>query len=154
MISKAAWSATRVNSLSIESYMSYQSEQERKRQAEKMKVIDFSHYSSTAWYALNKKCASSKGSYEYDRAGDACDDVKGCIEAIASQGRGSASYETKKSALETLRKIGKSIVSSNGVIAMNVPNQPCVKCCDPQQLKNAKAWGSLRMKKELSFRRC
>ncbi|MCJ1384528.1 hypothetical protein MMC17_007645 [Xylographa soralifera] len=62
------------------------------------KVIDFDHYSKTAWRAINTQYKS----------------IKGCIMDIRKKCPAGASYGTKKSALETLRKIGKTVCMSGG----------------------------------------
>ncbi|MCJ1282667.1 hypothetical protein MMC26_001992 [Xylographa opegraphella] len=66
------------------------------------KVIDFDHYSKTAWRAINTHS-------------------KSCIMDIRRMCPAEASYGTKKSALETLRKIGKTgCVSGGDVIGSEV----------------------------------
>ncbi|KAK3647031.1 hypothetical protein LTR56_008197 [Elasticomyces elasticus] len=97
--------------------------QERARAMERAKVVDLSHYSGEAWYALNIKYRSSKGSVEYDCAGDAFGDILGYIAQILKQAHPDTSYGTKKSALETLRKIGKSIVFASSTLGSEVRKQ-------------------------------
>ncbi|MCJ1432355.1 hypothetical protein MMC27_001711 [Xylographa pallens] len=78
------------------------------------KVIDFDHYSKTAWRAINTQYKSMKGSYQYKASSGVQDDVVGCIKGIRKKCSAGASYGTKKSALETLRKIGKTVCMSGG----------------------------------------
>ena len=52
------------------------------------------------------------GSKQFDMSGNAFREVKDCIATIDKECPDHASFGTKKSALETLRKIGKSIVLS------------------------------------------
>ncbi|MCJ1391275.1 hypothetical protein MMC18_004138 [Xylographa bjoerkii] len=82
--------------------------------AESARVIDFDHYSKTAWRAINLQYKSMKGSYQYNASCGVQDDVVGCIEDIRKQCPAGVSYGTKKSALETLRKIGKTVCLSGG----------------------------------------
>ncbi|MCJ1398459.1 hypothetical protein MMC11_001659 [Xylographa trunciseda] len=82
--------------------------------AQSAKVIDFDHYSKTAWRAINLQYKSMKGSYQYNASFGVQKDVVGCIKTIAKQCSAGASYGTKKSALETLRKIGKTVCMSGG----------------------------------------
>ncbi|KAK4897552.1 hypothetical protein LTR27_004696 [Elasticomyces elasticus] len=96
---------------------------ERARAIERAKVVDLSHYSGKAWYVLNKKYRSSKGSVEYECAGDAFGDILGYISQILKQAHPDTSYGTKKSALETLRKIGKSIVFASSTLGSEVRKQ-------------------------------
>ena len=55
-----------------------------------------------------------KGSHQYRASFGVYDDVVGCIKDIRKQCPVEASYGTKKSALETLRKIGKTVCLSGG----------------------------------------
>lgn len=92
--------------------------------AETRKVTDFDHLSKSAWYTLNVSYQRLSDSRKCDMAGEAYAEVLGCIESIDGDCPSYASYGTKKSALETLWKIGKSIcLSSNDMIGREV-----VKC--------------------------
>jgi hypothetical protein len=77
------------------------------------RAIDFDHYSKSAWKALNVTYARLSGSNQYEIAGEAMSQITDCIEAINKATPEHASFGTKKSALETLRKIGKSIALGN-----------------------------------------
>ncbi len=93
----------------------------RIRAAESAKTIDFDGYSKTAWKAINVTYSRMSGSKQYDFAGEAFDTVNDCIETIRKLTPTHASFGTKKSALETLRKIGKTIcLSSNDVVGHEV----------------------------------
>ena len=84
------------------------------------KVVDLDYHSKTAWRELNVEYSKLSGSHQYDRAWDALETVEACFKAIRKACPVSASYGTKKSGLETCRKIGKSICLSNGVIGDEV----------------------------------
>ena len=67
-------------------------------------ALDISGYSGSVWYILNKKYKSSKGSVEYERAGDATSEVTSYVKSIRKEATAlNSSSATKKSALETLR---------------------------------------------------
>ena len=76
---------------------------------ESTKVIDFDFQSKVAWHALNNPRDSRNGSRGYDAGMDAGVCVSQTIAKIREQTPAHASFGTKKSALVTLRKIGKSI---------------------------------------------
>ena len=76
---------------------------------ESTKVIDFDFQSKVAWHALNDPDDSRNGSRGYDAGIDAAISVSETIAKIREQTPAHASFGTKKSALVTLRKIGKSI---------------------------------------------
>jgi hypothetical protein len=83
-------------------------------------VLDFSNRSGDAWYILNKKYKSGRGSIEYERAFDAFEEVTAIIRGIARDARKNASYGTKRSALVTIRKIGKSICLAPSTLGSEV----------------------------------
>ena len=83
-------------------------------------VIDFDHHSKTVWYALNIEYRKLSSSRAYERSGDVSNTIDDCIETIGEQFEGAASFGTKKNALETLRKIAKSICLSNNTIGHEV----------------------------------
>ena len=76
---------------------------------ESAKVIDFDFQSKVAWHALNNRRDKRNGSRGYDAGIDAAITVSQIIAQIREQTPSHASFGTKKSALVTLRKIGKSI---------------------------------------------
>jgi L-fucose mutarotase/ribose pyranase (RbsD/FucU family) len=59
----------------LQSYNAHLEEEERRKAVERARVVDFSRYSGDAWYVLNKKYESSRGSVEYDRSWDATREV-------------------------------------------------------------------------------
>ena len=76
---------------------------------ESAKVIDFDYQSKVAWHALNNPRDNRNGTRGYEAGIDAAVTVSQIIEKIREQTPAYASFGTKKSALVTLRKIGKSI---------------------------------------------
>ncbi|KXT00215.1 hypothetical protein AC578_7000 [Pseudocercospora eumusae] len=92
----------------------------QKLRAEQARVIDFDDCSKEVWHTLNTKYRKLSGSKQYDMSFDAFESVTGSIESIQSQVTRSSSYGTKLSALETLRKIGKSILLSNDCLGSEV----------------------------------
>ena len=76
---------------------------------ESAKVIDFDFHSKIAWRALNNRRDKRNGPRGYDAGIDAAISVSQTIAQIREQTPAHASFATKKSALVTLRKIGKSI---------------------------------------------
>ena len=79
------------------------------RRKESAEVIDFDFQSKVAWHALNNRRDKRNGSRGYDAGIDAAITVSQTIAQIKEQTPAHASFGTKKSALVTLRKIGKSI---------------------------------------------
>ncbi|KUI59171.1 hypothetical protein VP1G_06419 [Cytospora mali] len=71
-------------------------------------VINFDGYSKSAWHALNdRKVLSLSGSHQYDAAGDVYDSICGPL-------------GTKQSAIETLRKIAKTIILGEDTVGHEV----------------------------------
>lgn len=93
-----------------------QEEVDRIAAAERAKVLDFDYLSKSAWKTLNVTYDRLQGSHAYEMAGEAIKSIEGCFETIRTRCPKAASFKTKESALETLRKIGKSICLSNGVV--------------------------------------
>lgn len=91
--------------------------------AQRARVIDFDHYSKLAWKVINVTYRGLSGSKQYERSFEATSEVMGYIEAIRENSTIHASYDTKKNALETLRKIGKTICLSGGTIGHEVRMQ-------------------------------
>lgn len=81
---------------------------------EQATVINFDHYSKSVWKELNVNHGGQSGSRQYDSAYDAFTYVTNVIETISKRATPDSSLGTKISALETLRKIGKSIALSGG----------------------------------------
>lgn len=88
--------------------------EEKEKEKAAKEVVDFSHSSKSVWYTLNKEYSRLKCSRQFGVAHDAIESIVQTIENIKKRCPPDASYGTKSSALETLRKIGKSIVLSTG----------------------------------------
>jgi len=88
--------------------------------AERAKVVDFDPYSKNAWYELNVRYDKLSGSQQYDVAHEVEDSITGIIKSISRQTPDHACFSTKRSAMETLRKIGKTICLGNGCIGHEV----------------------------------
>lgn len=99
-----------------------QHESDRLVRLESQKVIDFDHFSKSAWKALNVTYDRMRDSDAFMMSGEASGSVEGYISRIADQCPPFASFRTKQNALETLRKIAKSICLSVGVIPREVRN--------------------------------
>ncbi|KXT18321.1 hypothetical protein AC579_952 [Pseudocercospora musae] len=90
---------------------------------EQARVIDFDYYSKDVWRTLNIKYRKLSGSKQYDMSFDAFESVTDSIDSIRNQVSPSSSYGTNLSALETLRKIGKSILLSDDCLGSEVRKQ-------------------------------
>jgi hypothetical protein len=84
-------------------------------------TVDFDYLSKDVWKALNVTYGKLNGARQYDLAGEAQRVVVGCIETIRRGCATVASYETKLNAVETLRKIGKTIcMSGNEIVGREI----------------------------------
>ncbi len=97
-----------------------QGEADRIAAAERTKVLDFDYLSKSVWKTLNVTYERLKDSHAFEMAGDAAASIEGCILTMQTSCPKTASFKTKESALETLRKIGKSICLSNGIIGREI----------------------------------
>ncbi|EON67020.1 hypothetical protein W97_06136 [Coniosporium apollinis CBS 100218] len=79
---------------------------------EQARVIDFDHFSKSVWKELNNDHRHENGSRQYNSAGPAYHYVVSVIDTIRTEAGPESSLGTRISALETLRKIGKSIALS------------------------------------------
>jgi hypothetical protein len=77
-------------------------------------VIRFDAYSKSAWRKLNQEHSHRSGSRQYEKAFDVYYQIVEDIGEIASQAGSVASDETRRNALEGLRKIGKTVCVSTG----------------------------------------
>ena len=84
------------------------------KKAESNVVRDFSHFSKSVWYTLNKEYSRLKSSRQFEVAGEAFNSIVSNIERIKDQCPAHASYGTKSGGVEALRKIGKVICMSAG----------------------------------------
>ena len=85
--------------------------------AERAKVYKFDYLSKSAWNSLN---ARVKDWQAYELAGEAAKSIEECVLTIRKGCHKTTSFRTKESGLETLRKIGKSICLSDGIIGREV----------------------------------
>jgi hypothetical protein len=84
------------------------------------KSVNFVHYSNSVWHALNAKHHHADSTKEHQHANKAVQKVANDIHTIASQVQRHSSLTTKKNALETLRKIGRSVCLATGVVGETV----------------------------------
>ena len=89
----------------------------RSAAAKRAEVRNFNYLSSSAWKSLNVRV---KDSQAYEFAGIAAQSIEGCSHTIQQGCRKTTNFETKESALEALRKIGKSICLSEGRIGREI----------------------------------
>lgn len=101
-------------------HLQYQ-EQERARAAQ---GISFSKYIDQANYVLNEKYARLSEPKQYDALGDAQSAVEGMLIAIVKRTKDFSAYDTKKSAVETMRSIFEILLESESLIAHEV-RQDC-----------------------------
>lgn len=88
---------------------------------ERRKLIDFDHHSKSVWHVINTKYSRSSQETEYELANDeASHEIADAMYSIQCHAREWASFGTRRNALITLRKIGKSIILSEGVCARQV----------------------------------
>lgn len=85
----------------------------------KSKATNFVHYSNSVWHTLNAK-QHLDPSKARQHAETAVHSVASDITAVASQIQRESSLIAKKSALETLRKIGRSICLATGIVGDRV----------------------------------
>ena len=91
-----------------------ESELARLKKVESAKTIDFGYHSKSVWRTLNVDYVKGiKDSRQWEMSGDAYQSVAREIADIRQRCPAHASYVTKYSALETLRKIGKIVLLSN-----------------------------------------
>ncbi|KAI1110607.1 hypothetical protein F5Y14DRAFT_359109 [Nemania sp. NC0429] len=84
-------------------------------------VINFDEYSRDAWHILNtSEYTEGSGSKQFEASFNARSDVVDCIEAIGRETHAESSYGTKLSALETLRKIAKTILLAGDTLGSEV----------------------------------
>ncbi|KAI0468900.1 hypothetical protein F4859DRAFT_489373 [Xylaria cf. heliscus] len=89
--------------------------------ARRYSVLNFDGYSKEAWHVLNTSSYThGSGSKQYDCAWDAMSEVQGCITAIGEQTHAESSYGTKLNALETLRKIAKTVLLADDTLGYEV----------------------------------
>ncbi|KAI1312933.1 hypothetical protein F5Y03DRAFT_339760 [Xylaria venustula] len=85
------------------------------------RIINFSSHSVHVWHVLNtSEYTKGRGSKQFEASFDTCSDVVGYFETIGKQTKNESSYGTKLSALETLRKIAKTILLTGDVLGHEV----------------------------------
>ena len=95
-------------------------EVDRTAAAERAKVLDLDYLSKSVWKTLNVTYERLRDSHAYEMSGQAENEIEDCIENIRRSCPKTASFKTKENALETLRKIGKSICLSVGVVGREI----------------------------------
>lgn len=80
--------------------------------AEQNRIINFDQYSKRVWHELNIAHKRERGSQQYESAFDAHTYTAGVIASITAQIKTHSPSKNMRSALETLRKIGKTICLS------------------------------------------
>ena len=95
--------------------------------AERNKVLDFDYLSKSAWKTLNVTYDRLRDSQAFEMSGEAAASIQSDLKIIKRQCPETASFETKRSALETLRKIWKSICLSVGVIPREIRKDYFIK---------------------------
>ncbi|KEQ63446.1 uncharacterized protein M437DRAFT_46444 [Aureobasidium melanogenum CBS 110374] len=85
------------------------------------KTVNFVHYSNSVWHTLNSKhyLDPAKGRQYADKA---VQRIANDISSVATQVQRESSLVTKKNALETLRKIGRSVCLATGGVGERVKN--------------------------------
>lgn len=84
-------------------------------------VTNFDHYSKSAWHALNdRELLRLSGSRQYTMAGDVYSDICDCVNAIDEMTKDDAPLGTKQNAIETLRKIAKTIILGEDTVGYEV----------------------------------
>jgi hypothetical protein len=74
-------------------------------------AVNFDAESRSCWYTLNKKYKG--GSKQYDAIAEICDELESVRTSILEQAHANTKWETRRNALEVLRKISKSIMLCN-----------------------------------------
>jgi hypothetical protein len=72
--------------------------------------VNFDHYSKECWYTLNKKYARLRPGQQYGMMGDIMGELSEARTAIMEKAGPETKFETRRNALEVLRKICKSIM--------------------------------------------
>lgn len=91
-----------------------ESESSKLMKIESAKTFDFGYHSKSVWRTLNVDYTKGiKSSRQFEMSGDAYQEVVTKIKDIRDRCPVHASYVTKYSALETLRKMGKIIILSS-----------------------------------------
>lgn len=89
---------------------------EKRKKAESERSRDFDHFSKSIWKDLNVTYDRASGRRQYDAGYEVCADIESTFYTIAKETPAYATSGTKLSALETMRKILKSLVLSQGEV--------------------------------------
>lgn len=131
---------------------------EKKEAAERARVHDFDHYSKSAWYAINKKHDRKSGSKQYEAGYEVAHDIEDMFKTMSTQTHAHSPLATKRSALETMRKILKSICLHNSEVGRVVMNNiygqmDCMiavaRCFNAEDVRQVAAEGLLDRIEEL-----
>lgn len=93
-----------------------QSAFEARKRAESERARDFGHYSKSIWKDLNVTYDRASGRQQYEAGHEVCADIQRTFSTIAKETPSYANSGTKLSALETMRKILKSLLLSRGEV--------------------------------------
>lgn len=72
--------------------------------------VSFDHYSRDCWYTMNKKYKRLSCGQQFEMMGDICQVLDESRDAIVEAAGAGVRWETRRNALEVLRKISKSIM--------------------------------------------
>ncbi|KAL2060596.1 hypothetical protein VTL71DRAFT_9237 [Oculimacula yallundae] len=72
--------------------------------------VNFDHYSRDCWYTMNKKYKRLSCGKQFEMMGDICQVLDESRDAIVEAAGAGVRWETRRNALEVLRKISKSIM--------------------------------------------
>lgn len=86
-------------------------------QKEQKRVVKFEHHADLLWKEINIRYEKLGESKQFELAEGVMGKVVQSVRAIGNEVQIISSWETKKSAMETLRKITMVILDSSGVIA-------------------------------------
>jgi hypothetical protein len=75
--------------------------------------VNFDHYSKECWYTLNKRYARLRPSQQFEIVGDIMEELSEAREEIMGKAGEETRFETRRNALEVLRKICKSVMLCN-----------------------------------------
>ena len=88
-----------------------QSAHDERLGAERVKpAINFDSYSRSCWNTLNRRYKRASSSLQFDAMGDICEELESARTSILDQAHANTKWETRRNALEVLRKISKSIM--------------------------------------------
>jgi hypothetical protein len=76
-------------------------------------AVNFDSYSRECWKTLNEQYKRMPSSKQFEMTGDVCDSLESAREAILEKAGPNTKWETRRNALEVLRKISKSIMLCN-----------------------------------------